>query len=44
MDWIEITIETTSEGADIAAQVLYDVGGHRCCYRRFRLNTPDTGR
>ena len=25
MDWIEITIETTSEGADIAAQVLYDV-------------------
>ena len=26
MDWIEITIETTSEGADIAAQVLYDAG------------------
>ena len=26
MDWIEVTIQTTAEGADIAAQVLYDVG------------------
>jgi ribosomal protein L11 methyltransferase len=26
MDWIEVTIKTTAEGADIAAQVFYDVG------------------
>ncbi len=26
MDWIEITIKTTHEGADIAAQVLYETG------------------
>ncbi len=26
MDWIEVTIQTTAEGADIAAQVFYDVG------------------
>jgi ribosomal protein L11 methyltransferase len=26
MDWIEVTIKTTAEGADVAAQVFYDVG------------------
>lgn len=26
MDWIEVTISTTSEGTDIVSQILYDVG------------------
>lgn len=26
MDWIEVTVKTTAEGADIIAQVFYDVG------------------
>lgn len=26
MDWIEVTLRTTAEGADVAAQVFYDVG------------------
>jgi ribosomal protein L11 methyltransferase len=26
MDWIEVTLKTTAEGADVAAQVFYDVG------------------
>ncbi|HHY82167.1 MAG TPA: 50S ribosomal protein L11 methyltransferase [Clostridiales bacterium] len=26
MDWVEVTVKTTTEGADIVAQVFYDIG------------------